>query len=579
MTARALRARHRWRAARLGATLAATAAFAAVALTPSTARAGSYPMYACNVPGKQTGTRGPWVLNPQPVPTGATTNLNTFDNCAIGGGFGFFQGGVPMNPGSIAGAYLYKPAGFQLGQQKSYLVASLTGTGSPTAIYAETESGLEGAWSSPGANTLGSPDVRVLTGKNVFAWDLYCAAVASQPCDLDAAYPLNIVGIENTLLDSTLPLHATVDGGSLTTAGAKKGVKTLRVTATDDHSGTQKVDILLEDAVVAAIDYDRNWSQPLSSQKAGTCQFADWNACQTSQTPEFTIDTAQVPDGVYALGVRTTDAAGNRRTTTWAQTVTIDNVPDAVAPVAPDPVAPSGKNGANGLNGADGRDGRDGAGLTLNGTNGSSAATLKAAFASSKRSTIKSAYGKKVLITGRLTAPGGRPIAGARLWVMQQDKMVGAKMIPAGEVTTDRAGMFRYVTTAQRSRTIRFGYRTHLQDMSFSQTTDISLGVVAKVSLRTDRRSLPNGQAVRFSGSIAGAPANARKVVELQVKKGKRWMTFRSTRLRGGGFSERYRFTRTRGRATYAFRARVRQEAGFPFMTGVSKQVKVTVRG
>ena len=88
-----------------------------------------------------------------------------------------------------------------------------------------------------------------------------------------------------------------------------------------------------------------------------------------------------------------------------------------------------------------------------------------------------------------------------------------------------------------------------------------------------------NGQTVRFRGSIAGAPAGSRKVVELQVRKGKAWMTFRSTRLRSGRFSESYRFTRTVGLARYVFRARVRAEAGFPFNTGESKQVRVTVRG
>lgn len=574
MTAAALPVRRRRRPARLGSVLAAITALAATAaLAPSAAQAGSYPMYACNVPGHETGTRGPWVLN---TSANGVTNLVPFDNCATTGGeFGFSQGFLPMDPGSMAGAYLYKPFGYSLGEQKSYLHARLSGSGSPTAIYAETDI-VEGVWSAPGADTRVAPDVRNLTGKPVFAWHLHCGAVASQACDLDSTWPLYIMGIENTVSEGTLPGDATIDGGSLTTAGTKSGSRTLRVTASDAHSGVQKVEVLLEDTLVATIDYDRDWSQPLSSQRAGTCQFADWNACPLSQSPEFTIDTAHVPDGVYTLGVRTTDAAGNRRTTTSAQTVTIDNVPDAVAPVAPDPVPPSGSNGADG---ADGRDGRDGVSLTLNGANGSSSATLKAAFASSKRSSIKSRYGKKVLITGRLTAPGGKPITGARLWVMQQDKMVGARMLPAGVVTTDASGAFRYVTTAQRSRTIRFGYRTHLQDISFSQTSDISLGVVAKVSLRTDRGSLPNGQALRFSGSIAGAPANARKVVELQVRKGSRWMTFRSTRLRAGGFSERYRFTRTRGRATYVFRARVRQEAGFPFLTGVSGQVKVTVRG
>ena len=84
---------------------------------------------------------------------------------------------------------------------------------------------------------------------------------------------------------------------------------------------------------------------------------------------------------------------------------------------------------------------------------------------------------------------------------------------------------------------------------------------------------------MKFRGSVAGAPQGSRKVVELQVRKGKSWMTFRSTRLRSGRFSESYKFTRTVGKAKYVFRARVRAEAGFPFNTGESKQVRVTVRG
>jgi hypothetical protein len=157
---------------------------------------------------------------------------------------------------------------------------------------------------------------------------------------------------------------------------------------------------------------------------------------------------------------------------------------------------------------------------------------MNATFVGSNRGAIRSAYGEKVDITGQLTAPGGKPVAGAKLSVLMQDKMVGAKMIPAGEIVIDANSRFRYVTTAVRSRTIRFAYRTHLEDTAFAQTTDISLGVIAKVSLKTNKGSLRNGQTVRFSGTIAGAPVNASKAVELQVKKGKRWMTFRTTRLR-----------------------------------------------
>jgi hypothetical protein len=161
----------------------------------------------------------------------------------------------------------------------------------------------------------------------------------------------------------------------------------------------------------------------------------------------------------------------------------------------------------------------------------------------------------------------------------QQDKQVGAALFASGEVTTDAAGKFTYTTTAVRSRTIRFAYRTHVEDATFASTTDISLQVVAKISLGVSKHSLRNGQTVTFKGSVAGAPANARKVVELQVKKGSKWMTFKTARLSKGKFSAKYRFTATHRRTAYQFRSRVRQEAGFPFLTGVSKTAKVTVRG
>ena len=214
-----------------------------------------------------------------------------------------------------------------------------------------------------------------------------------------------------------------------------------------------------------------------------------------------------------------------------------------------------------------------------NGVGASSNATMRATFAASGRGVVTSRYGKKVLITGQLKRPDGTPIAGAKLHVLHQDKTFGAALVPAAEITTDSAGTFRHVTTADRSRTIRIGYRARHADTEFAETTDIALGVIARVGLTTDRTALRNGQTVTFRGSVAGAPQGSRKVVELQVRKGKSWMTFRSTRLRNGRFSESYKFTRTVGTAKYVFRARVRAEAGFPFNTGESKQVRVTVRG
>jgi hypothetical protein len=250
--------------------------------------------------------------------------------------------------------------------------------------------------------------------------------------------------------------------------------------------------------------------------------------------------------------------------------------PNTTPPVIVGPVpGPPGRDGATGAPGAAGTT----TVLHLNGQNATPSASLKALFTTSGRGTLRCEYGKKVLVTGRLLTPGGAPISGAKLQVLQQDKLIGAAMVPAAVVTTDANGKFQWLTTAIRSRTIRFAYRHHIEDATYASTIDIGLGVIARLSLSASPRSLRNGHSVVFRGSVAGAPANARKVIELQVKKGSRWMTFRSTRLRAGRYSERYRFTRTRGNVTYTFRARVREEAGFPFLTSHSRTVKVTVRG
>jgi hypothetical protein len=209
--------------------------------------------------------------------------------------------------------------------------------------------------------------------------------------------------------------------------------------------------------------------------------------------------------------------------------------------------------------------------IVVNGVNGSASASITAAFAGPGRGSVRQGYGRTVLITGHVVAPGGAPVTGARVHVLHRDRLDGAGMVPAGEVVTDGTGRFRYVTTAVRSRTIRFAYRAQVGDMAIADTTDVALSVAPRITLRRNRSSLRNGQVVTFSGAVAG--------VELQVKKGRRWMTFRSTRLHKGAFRERYRFVNTRSRQTYVFRARVRQESGFPFASGASKPVKVTVRG
>src|SRR5215218_177162 len=471
------------RVARRLAAGAAAALCALAALAPGAANAGTYHMYNCRVPGKETGTKGPWTFTANAF---GISNLVAYDDCAVNGGsFGNYLPGGPMGGNSQSKLVLSKD------NHRLSITAMKTWVNIDHATYVPYNSTAMAALWVDGAKVSewdGSKPETPWPGKQydyTGASGLAISPTPTQRVELSTtcpagggcqiyANPYKVYGVDTTLSEGVAP-GANV-AGPLTAPGAKTGTVSVEVAATDDDSGVRTIEALLDDQVVGSVDYARDWAKPLSEQKPGTCAFDSWRACDAARTVEMSVNTKLVPDGAYALTARVTDAAGNARTVQAAQPVSIDNVPDPIAPRAPDPIpgvpGRTGSDGPAGPNGADGANGRDGATRSVNGVNGSPGATVKAAFVATHRGIIRSAYGKKVLITGRLTAPNGRPITGARVAVLQQDKMVGAKMTPAGEVVTDKDGSFRYVTTAQRSRTIRFGYRANLQDTDFAQTTD-----------------------------------------------------------------------------------------------------------
>jgi hypothetical protein len=576
------------RAAALVSALAAT-----TALAPAVAHAGTYPMYACDVPGVSlpAPTRGPWTFYDT---AGTVQHYDTCSSRPDGGLFFQHNGGAPLAQNTGVGVQLQLPStgplsAISIERVIDWTRLDLAAQGPNQAPAYGLDTGpLQGyltpppgsdttGWTGSATSGPGHDSGQLPASTKLRQLGVFCGfwGPAYDNCTLPFPF-MTIRGIKTILSEAAQPTAA-IDGGNLTAGGAMKGTKTLAYTATDDESGVKKVEVTLDGAVVATDSLARDLTLPVA-QQIGSCTYVDLRACPAAHSGLVPVDTTKVPDGTYELGVRTTDAAGNTRTAVAAQPVVVDNVadrPSSTAPVMTAPAAPA----VPGATGARGPAGANATVLTLNGANASTGAALRASFSATRSRTIRSAYGKKVLITGQLAAPSGAPIAGARLSVMQQDKIPGAPLVAAGQVVTDGSGRFTFVTTAVRSRSLRFGYRTHLEDTAFASTTDVGLAVVARLTLSTNRKALRNGQAVVFRGSVAGAPPKVRKVVELQVKKGSRWMTFRSTRLRNGRFSERYRFTRTRGRITYVFRARVREEVGFPFLTSHSPTVKVTVRG
>jgi hypothetical protein len=176
--------------------------------------------------------------------------------------------------------------------------------------------------------------------------------------------------------------------------------------------------------------------------------------------------------------------------------------------------------------------------------------------------------------------PGGNPLAGADIEVWQRVKLGGAQWQRISQVRTSGTGRFRYKALKGPSRTLRFRYPGTATIRA--RSTVVDLRVRAVTSLRVNRNRVVNGDEVRFHGRVKGRQSpEAGKLVYLQVFTRGRWSTFATPRANRitGRWSSTYRFTGTRGRVRYRFRALVPREASFPYETGWSHSVHVTVRG
>jgi hypothetical protein len=191
----------------------------------------------------------------------------------------------------------------------------------------------------------------------------------------------------------------------------------------------------------------------------------------------------------------------------------------------------------------------------------------------------RAAYGRTTLLTGRVTTPGGNPLADVDLEVSELVGLPGAEWRPVATVRTGHKGRFRFKALRGPSRLLRFRYPGSRLVRGRSGVVD--LRVRAASSVRVSSRSVVNGEEVTFRGLLRGGPVPAGgKLVQLQVFSRGNWLTF-ATRRTGprGSWTYRYRFSATRGRVRYRFRAWVPKEAGYPYESGPSNRVAVTVRG
>jgi hypothetical protein len=543
LAARSTEARSKSTPIRLLLALAALATL--FALAPQSAAAGTYVMRSCNVPGQAPAPVGPWAMVPHP-------NATSFDNCAQNGGFGVtFPSTRRMTQGSAIDVGVAVPDSepdIELEQIHLWMVARLNGSGSPVflPLDATTTAGSRQrteTWGPPGGSSLSQPIVTPIYSPDTrrFTAMLYCSTGSPDDCFLDSSRPLEVRGAQVTLRESRTPT-VRITGGTLGSGGPQSGTRSVGYDALDEESGVAKVEILLDDAVVKVRDLSAN---------ASYCPHESWNACSERLVEEVAVDTRAVSDGTYTIGVRVSDAAGNRTVSRSGQVVVQNATPNQPGAETPTPGAPPAEQ----------------SGMRITHMNSSRTLVTERLIR----------YGSRATLRGVLRDAAGQPMPNTQLDVVMRTDRKNSWLRKVATRTTDSNGRFEYKTPSGPSRLVRFGYGATSAGSSYTFTHDVKVNVRSGVRMSRSRKSLRNGQRLRLYGTIQGI--KQRKVVEIQVRKAEGWDTIASVRSNSKGrWSWRYRFERTYKPTRYQFRARVRTDEGFPYATGYSPSRSVRVR-
>jgi hypothetical protein len=282
-----------------------------------------------------------------------------------------------------------------------------------------------------------------------------------------------------------------------------------------------------------------------------------WRALPTTPTSagfDALVDDEALADGDYHLRAWTADHAGNERSTQSRQ----NGEPATLAlPVRIRSRIVVGRKTR----------------LRANGSGGRRYRTILVARPRAR-------FGRTIPLAGRVTTPGGNPLADADLEVFERVELPGAGWRRIATVRTGRYGWFRFKALRGPSRMLRFRFPGNR--LIQGRSDEVELHIRAHASLRVSRHSVVNGEQVTFRGRLSGGSLAAPgKLVQLQVYARGGWLTFATPRAnpRTGRWSHDYRFAATRGRVRYRFRAWIPAEASYPYDGGASNKVEVVVRG
>ena len=497
------------------------------------ARAGTFVMRNCQVPGFPIAPLGPWRSSPPP-------NMAFVNECSTGGGFGFTFSGARAMAGDTAGTLaIARPiegprSVIELRSVRLWATALLSGTGNRMYVRAQGD----GVSTVPlGQATLTAPydSGTMASGATTFAVTLWCQGVSDappqEPCYAQDAKPFEVHGAEVTLSENVAPT-ASIDGGTLVAGKVVTGTRTLSFSASDHESGLKRIEVVMGDVVVAARD--------LSS----ICTHTDFTVCPTLDQGSLTVDTGQVVDGLYPLRLRTIDAAGNRHEVQHQ----IIEVQNGVQPLA-NPSIPARASVDR--------------------------VRFSARFAGSPRSRLVVPFGRGAKIRGRLSSSHGA-LKSARVAVYERIARSGAKEVLVDTLRTRANGTFTYALAKHGpSRTVRLTYT-----MEGSQSV-ISKRLILDVRAASSLRAILRGTTVRFGGRVMTKPLPARgKRVALEGRApGYQWATFFRIRTDyRGRFSGTYRLPLRRPGVKLQVRVSLPAEANYPYRSFRGQPLTLRVR-
>lgn len=386
---------------------------------------------------------------------------------------------------------------------------------------------------------------------------VYFAAVCGGGGQCPAENPSALATLfrsEVTLLDPFDP-QPSAPSGSLVANATHRGTEAITFNATDQGGGVYRTIVAMDGKAVSeqAIAENRSTCADAEPGNGDPNEFFEKQPCKLSVNATVGVDTTRVPDGDHTIRVTVLDAAGNIATVYGPSSFRVDNRGEA---------ASSATGQANGSNASD-------------------VAHLRIWFVDSRSRVHTSAFGRRVVIRGRLVNERDEGIGNASLTAVRRGIAYRLRRDKVMTLRTKSDGSFGLILAkTASSHTLRVGYRSHLEDAREATTGEVTLRVRAGIRLAIAPKSVRNGQVVVFRGRLLGKPVPRRgKLIEVQVRFPTQWRTFATIRTRRDGrFRYRYRFMRTYDPTVYRFRVRSREEAGYPYETGISRVLHVRVR-